>query len=367
MTRFESMGRCLALALASLAAVTGAGCSGGSEQAGETTTASTTEALSTNYFSGWQQLSTKKFIGTPAIWSHQNGSWDQRMVVGRGKSDFKLYYDYGLGFGGPLNWDGWVASGDPPTGLCTSSPTQEADWTPNGSQTQYGATACAVFGSYTEPRFWVSIKVAAHNGGGSTWHRTAFNMTDTNDVALVYSAPYLHLVTQLAFTGGYTKYYWTRNNVSQGYDNGNWQPMAEIPGGGQFHRPPTAAPLPNGGLLVAGIGTDDRVYMSANYGDSWDNAWYGYGHDRTFSRAVSIASTDGSNFVVAGLSDDGHIWQSTINVWTWEWDGWNQMPLPPSGRVFWSSPTISVAGPNIYDFAALEYDSTVWINRWRVP
>ncbi len=369
MTRSTTVRR----AVVALAAAGGIGAIGCGGPVGSDVT-ETSAALSISHFPGWGTLGgpapSGRILYTPAMWSSLSGGVDQRMVTGLGWSDFGLYQQYGIGFsgvnGGRVSWSGWQAMPNPPTGNCTAPPSQEADWTTADGQTTLGAIACAYGPAPTEPSFWVNILVSSH-GQTPTWYRTSWNQTMNSDIALVYSAPYLHLVTAQAFTGGYLKYYWRRNDVSQGYNNDNWERPIEVPGGGQFHQAPSAAPMGgNGGLLIVGVGTDDHVYMTGYYGGTtWDNAWYIYGSDRTFRDTVRAAGTDGSNYLVAGLGMDRLIYESTINIWSYAWDGWNQMPRTATGLTFWRSPTISIAAPNVYDLAAPDVNEGIWIGRFQ--
>jgi hypothetical protein len=322
-------------ALVALLAHTGCGAHDGYQE--EEAIGEVEELLDTSKFTGWAQIPPGTFNSPPALVS-VGSTADTLEAYGRGLDNAINYNYYNPS---SASWNGWVSLG----GVLTSKPAA----TIVDSQR-------IVVAKGGDNAIWVNWTTGGHSSfvGWSQINGTTFNTAP----AVVYMAPYVFVVARKSDN----KVYWTRTDVSGGFNNTGWTAWDDIPIGAVTSEPAITAK--SGTVVVAARGTDDAFWIisSTNNGATWASSWKKVGAG-TFSGAPAI-SYHGSNVELAGRGTDNFMWVATANPSTGATTGWAQLPF----GLFNSSPAIAAnIGSSSGKLAVVGKgtDNAYWINRWQ--
>ncbi|HTA19644.1 MAG TPA: hypothetical protein VK989_10150, partial [Polyangia bacterium] len=222
------------------------GCSPGSNGEGNAVEA-TTSALSQSGFRGWQQIPGQTFGSSPAAVSLDSSTVS---VFGKG-GDNNYWQNFGFTFdgGSTWSWTGWTS---------TDFGGMLFDCAPGA--TGFNTEDIAVAGIIDST---VYVNVNQRDSSGSlSWTGWA-PLPLAGDflsmgVALTYSSSYLY-----AFAPGWDyKLYWTRNDVSGGYNSANWSTWTKLSESTTDCCAFGAAALPGGQIFVgAQLQSDSQEYV----------------------------------------------------------------------------------------------------------
>jgi hypothetical protein len=238
-------------------------------------------------FNAWQQVSGGSVTSGPAVAIQGT---ENLLVVARA-TDSSYYSNSGFSLDGGSTWTylGWFALG----GGFQGAP----------AATSYGSSQqnFAVVGDALDSRPYINVCVSV--GGASCsfggWTQIP-GLVVANDLAVVYSAPYLYTFAIVSAPAGTANGYWTRNDVSSGFNSANWSSWSLIPNGVLIAAP--AATVLDGSIYVAGAGTDSHYYIThSTNGSSWSSwAQVAPGNSTQFNSAPALTSWSGGHLQVFG-------------------------------------------------------------------
>jgi len=320
-----------------LLAHTACGASDGWQAEEAETIGQSEEHLDVSRFTGWSQIPPGLFNSAPALVSVDSTATTLE-AYGRGL-DNTIYYNY---FNSTNStWQGWSSIG----GQLTSRP----------AATIVGSTRYVV-AKGGDNAIWLNRTTGGHSSfvGWSQISSTVFNTAP----AITYSSPYLIAVARKSDN----KVYWTRNDITLGYDGANWTAWDDIPIGSVTSEPSITSK--SGVVVVAAKGTDDAFWIisSANSGTTWSSSWKKVGLG-TFKSAPAI-SYHGSNVELAGRGTDDFMWVATASPSTGSTSGWSQIPF----GTFTSAPAMAANVGNASGkliVVAKGQDNAFWTDKWQ--
>jgi hypothetical protein len=314
------------------------GCGAGDEWQTEETTAEAQEYLDTSRFQGWSQIPPGTFNAAPALIA-VNTSATVFEAFGRGL-DNAINVNY---YSTLTGWIGWASLG----GALTSKP----------AATMFNSTQRIVVAKGGDNAIWANWTAGSGHPVFQGWQpisSTVFNSAP----AITYMSPYLFAVARKSDG----KIYWTRNDVSAGYNHANWIAWDDIPIGSVTSEPAITAK--SGRVVVAAKGTDNAFWLisSTNNGNTWSSSWSKVGAG-IFKSAPAIAY-HGSNVELVGQGTDDLMWAATANPTNGTTGGWAQIPV----GVFTSGPAIAAnigSASGRLAVVGKGQDNAFWINQWQ--
>jgi hypothetical protein len=275
------------------------------------TTGQVQEQLDTSRFKGWNYIPPGFFNSAPALAS-VNASATVFDAYGRGL-DNAIYYNYWSDLTG---WLGWTSIG--------------GTWTSKPAATVFGSSQRMVVAKGSDNAIWANWTTGVGHSGFQGWLRISSTVFDTAP-AITYMSPYLFAVARKSDS----KVYWTRNDVSGGYNHANWTAWDDIPVGTVTSEPAITAK--SGRIVVAAKGQDNAFWIisSTNNGNTWSPAWSKVGSG-IFKSAPAL-TYHGSSVELVGQGTDNFMWAATANPTDGATGAWAQIPAAK----FTSGPAIA--------------------------
>jgi len=212
-----------------------------------------------------------------------------------------LHFNFGHASDGiNWDWDGWVSLGHPTTGI-KGKPSSTTWW--NGAS-RGGAVAIR---SQVGAQAQILVKFLNAAGNFGPWTQVSWGDLE-QDPAMTFTGSSLYVFAP----GTDHQFYFSKNDISGGYDAANWTPWQVIPGG--YLTSEGSAVAYEGKLYLAARGTDGLYYLnkSTEGGASW-SGWNVVPSSTTFvSGPALFASWSGLDiFGTAAASVDGN--QALLN------------------------------------------------------
>jgi hypothetical protein len=280
----------------------------------------------------------------PSIWStYDAANARQWLVCGTSSDDHQIYCNYRLLYAGTdSGWVGWARQDGPP-GVSFQSTPVYASFVDNTTGNSVGALAARGTPSPSDCGIaaCIFINISQH-AGDDTWYTIPGSANvGGGDISLVSSGGYLYVFATSASQAVYT-----RNNVANGYNNANWEPWTWVPGNGRFHKNVKAHALSVGGIVLAGVGTDDSSWFTEFRGGTWDGYYVSMGG--YFKDSISPVSFDyGNNVTLFGLGTTNAAYEATGDLAAGTIDGWWQI----TSTTLLNSPAAYSPAPGIVDVA----------------
>jgi hypothetical protein len=294
----------------------------------------------------------------PSIWSQYNAPNNRQwLVCGTSSNDRQIYCNYRYILGGTdTGWNGWIRQ-DGPAGVQFQSTPVYQTFVDTRTNTTLGALAArgtpspAACGTGA----CVFINISQH-AGGSTWYAVPGSANvGGGDISLVSSGDYLYLFA----TSGSNQAVYTRNKVASGYENAKWDPWSYLPGGGIFHKNVRASALSGGGIVLAGVGTDDSSWFQEFNGSSWEGFYRSMGG--IFKDSINPVSFDyGNNITLFGLGTTNAAYEATGDLAAGTIDGWWQITSP----TLLNSPAAFSPAPGVVDVAVRGNTWDIYFSTW---
>jgi hypothetical protein len=292
------------------------------------------QQLDMNRFKGWQALPTGIFLGPPAV-LNVDGNLNAVDVYGQG-SDKAIWFARRTSATAP--WVGWGRL--------------DKEMKSKPAATMFGSNR-AVVATGTDDNVWIRI-----TEDGSTTFKAWERIPDGEFVgapAIAYMSPYLFVMARKS-TG---EFFWTRNDVSTGLDNGDWTAWLLL---GCCASTELALTASSNRIIFAARAADNRIWFAGtgDVGESWlDPKAVG---TKTFQGAPAVSWHNGA-VEVTGRDGDNLIWVASANGATGATDGWKQVP---GGLVAASGPGTAAnkSGTGRFAVATRRSDQTYAINFW---
>jgi len=228
------------------------------------------------------------------------------------------------------------------------------------SVSTYGVAAqyFIVAGRGTNNQAYVIATAPALNDaevGWTPWVQVS-NGALSNEPAVTFANPYIYVFGN----GTDNKVYWSRNDVSGGYDSNNWQAWTGPIPNGVLTSEPAVASL-GGTLYLVGRGTTNFYYFtrSTDGGTTW-SPWILVDPSHTFTKGPALSVSPNGQLNVFGVLSNGRMYGLTSN------DGgdiWGEA-ADAGGNLLASAGAVSSANGVIHTFA-LGTDNQIYWDLYR--
>jgi hypothetical protein len=336
------------------------GCSG--EQTGSEAIETTTEALNVSKFTNWQRLpGLGNAVHRPAIYSSYGDANNRWWSVCATTTNSKLLCNSRIKFAGSdTGWQTSWSEATPPTGVTfgpLGSGPALTQWN-NNQGASFGGLAAREASGNCPGCIW--LRVSQH-GVSSVWHQVpnsgvANGFTATSNISLVVSNGSLYVVASKCGATTCTAHFIKNNSLGAGYSNASWSSWVADPAGGVFNQPIVASAFStNGNIIVSGLGTDNRAWISRIFPFSgWEGGWSQVGGWGIFNDSPSATTFSSTADAVAlfGLGTDFGQWQGDLNASRTAFDGWYRW----GDAFFIKSPAAHAPANNVITLAAWAED-----------
>jgi len=324
------------------------GCGLSTDQSSDDPLETISSNLTASKFKGWVQVPLTGapaglFSSGPATAARGTASVD---VFARG-ADTAVWSNFGYTFDNwtTTTWLGWSSLG----GALKGKPAASA-YGPLGDQ-------LVVAGRGTNNQAYVRVTVPVQGGHPTftDWSQVS-NGNLSNEPAVTYRAPYIYVFGN----GTDNKVYWSRNDVSSGFDPNGWQAWTGPIPNGVLSSEPAVASL-NGALYVVGRGTDNRCYFtkSTDGGSTWI-AWVLVSTNTFSSGPALTVSPNGQLNVFAPLNGNNHMFSFTSNDGGASWGA-----VVDAGGNLPSSPGASSPASGLIQTFGRGTDNAIYWNRYQ--
>jgi len=252
--------------------------------------------LDATKFSGWHLLQSVTPIeassGAAAVNIRNNGDNLDLYQIRPFDNTLGYYYGHTSNDGVDWSWSLPVNLGTPhDRGLAFTRRPSATSWIPTATGRNGSAVAIREYDSTGDEgnflrQIWVKFLIS---GTFTEW-----SMVDSGDFeedpAMAFSYPYVYVFAPKS-EAGQVQFYFSKNDISSGYNANGWTSWTHIPGGNLVYAGAAAA-LDNGRLFLAASGTNNRYYIisSTDGGAHWSNWNYVNAGPNTFTSAPALTA-----------------------------------------------------------------------------